>query len=66
LFVDEGFGGLDDDSLQDAIRVLQDLTVDNRMIGIISHVPLLKEAINQQLSVRIVDSEGSFAEWTML
>jgi exonuclease SbcC len=65
LFVDEGFGGLDDDSLQDAIRVLQDLTVDNRMIGIISHVPLLKEAINQQLSVRIVDSEGSFVEWNM-
>lgn len=66
LFVDEGFGGLDDDSLQDAIRVLQDLTADDRMIGIISHVPLLKQAINQQLAVRIVDAEGSFAEWVML
>ncbi|HHX19848.1 MAG TPA: SMC family ATPase [Clostridiaceae bacterium] len=63
LFIDEGFGGLDDDSLQDAIGVLKDLTVDDRLIGIISHVPMLKQAINQQLSVRI-DSEGSSVEWT--
>ncbi len=62
LFIDEGFGGLDEESLQDAIHVLQDLSVDNRLIGVISHVPMLKQAINQQLQVRI-DSEGSVASW---
>ncbi len=66
LFIDEGFGGLDDDSLQDAICVLQDLTVDDRLIGIISHVALLKQAINQQLAVSIVEAEGSSVEWVML
>ncbi|HHT45125.1 MAG TPA: SMC family ATPase, partial [Fastidiosipila sp.] len=66
LFIDEGFGGLDDDSLQDAIRVLENLTVDTRLIGIISHVALLKQAITQQLSVSIVETEGSSVEWVML
>ncbi len=66
LFIDEGFGGLDDDSLQDAISVLRDLTVDDRLIGIISHVALLKQAISQQLAVSIVEAEGSSAEWVML
>ncbi len=65
LFIDEGFGGLDEESLQDAIRVLQSLASDHRLIGIISHVPLLRQAIGQQLAVHI-DTEGSRASWITL
>jgi len=65
LFIDEGFGGLDEESLQDAIRVLQSLASDHRLIGIISHVPLLRQAIGQQLAVYI-DTEGSRASWITL
>ncbi|WP_447893946.1 AAA family ATPase [Vreelandella sp. GE22] len=49
LFIDEGFGSLDQDALDQAIEVLCDLQMSGRMIGIISHVSELKE----QMSVRI-------------
>jgi exonuclease SbcC len=49
LFIDEGFGSLDTESLDAAIRVLQDLQASGRMIGIISHVTELKE----QMALRI-------------
>lgn len=51
LFIDEGFGALDDESLQQAVNTLMDLSQDNRMIGIISHVSDLKEKIDQQIIV---------------
>jgi len=52
IFVDEGFGALDSESLSQAIAVLGDLTSGNRMVGIISHVSELKEHIDKQLVVK--------------
>jgi exonuclease SbcC len=51
LFVDEGFGSLDPESLDLAVNTLIDLQSSGRMIGIISHVPELKERINIRLDV---------------
>ena len=51
LFVDEGFGSLDDDALQHAIRVLSGLTDGNRLVAIISHVAELKQKIDKQVIV---------------
>lgn len=51
LFVDEGFGSLDQDSLDKAIQALQSIEGKNRMIGIISHVTELQERIGDQLQV---------------
>jgi DNA repair protein SbcC/Rad50 len=45
MFVDEGFGALDSDSLNYAIEILHTLTGGNRLVGIISHVSELKEHI---------------------
>ena len=52
LFIDEGFGSLDADSLELAIRTLIDLRDTGRMVGIISHVSELKEQINLRLDVK--------------
>lgn len=51
LFLDEGFGSLDSDSLDKAIRVLTGLSGAGRSIGIISHVAELKERIDRQIVV---------------
>ena len=51
MFVDEGFGSLDDESLQQAIRVLSELSEGNRLVGIISHVGELKNRIDNQIVV---------------
>ena len=51
MFVDEGFGSPDEDSLQQAIKVLAGLTEGNRLVGIISHVAELKEKIDKQIVV---------------
>ncbi len=51
LFVDEGFGSLDKESLDLSIQVLQRLTGKNRLIGIISHVELLKTMIKNKIIV---------------
>ena len=50
MFVDEGFGSLDSNSLQQALKVLNELTKGNRLIGIISHVEDLKK-IDRQIIV---------------
>ena len=50
MFVDEGFGSLDDSSLQQALKALNELTEGNRLIGIISHVAELKK-IDRQIIV---------------
>ena len=51
MFIDEGFGSLDSESLQLAIATLQDLTEGNRLVGIISHVEELKNKIDKQIVV---------------
>ena len=61
MFVDEGFGSLDDESLNQAMRALQNLTEGNRLVGIISHVTELKERIDKQIVVTKEKSGGSKA-----
>lgn len=51
MFVDEGFGSLDDESLNQAMKALKGLTEGNRLVGIISHVNELKERIDRQIIV---------------
>jgi len=62
MFVDEGFGSLDEESLQQAIRALTELTRGNRLVGIISHVAELKTKIDRQILVTKEKSGGSRAE----
>ena len=62
MFVDEGFGSLDEESLQQAIRALSGLTEGNRLVGIISHVAELKEKIDKQIVVTKDKSGGSRVE----
>ncbi len=59
MFVDEGFGSLDEDSLQQAINALAGLTQSNRLVGIISHVAELKNRIDRQIVVTKEKSGGS-------
>jgi exonuclease SbcC len=60
MFVDEGFGSLDEESLQQAIRALESLTDDShRLVGIISHVGELKRRIPRQIVVKRSRSGGS-------
>lgn len=61
MFVDEGFGSLDEESLVQALRVLSDLTEGNRLVGIISHVAELKEKIDRQIVVKKDQRDGSTA-----
>ncbi len=61
MFVDEGFGSLDEESLRLAMNTLGSLTEGNRLIGIISHVPTLKE-IDRQILVRKDKYGGSHVE----
>ncbi|MEC4725991.1 SMC family ATPase [Shewanella sp. D64] len=51
LFIDEGFGSLDQDSLDLAIRTLMDLQSAGRMIGVISHVSEMKEQIGTRIDI---------------
>ncbi|MDD2958435.1 MAG: SMC family ATPase [Lachnospiraceae bacterium] len=61
MFVDEGFGSLDEESLDQAIRALSELGGSNRLVGIISHVAELKERIDRQIVVTRERSGGSRA-----
>jgi exonuclease SbcC len=58
LFLDEGFGTLDEDTLDVALSALAGLNKEGKMIGIISHVSALKERINTQIEVRASSSSG--------
>ena len=51
MFIDEGFGSLDDAALEQAMRVLSRLSEGNKLVGIISHVASLKERIDKQINV---------------
>ena len=59
LFVDEGFGSLDEDALQQALMALDSLAQGNRLVGIISHVAELKERIEKQILVTKEKTGGS-------
>ena len=61
LFVDEGFGSLDPESLNQAYHTLAGLTEGNRLVGIISHVAELKERIDKQIVVTKEKCGGSNA-----
>ena len=62
LFLDEGFGSLDDESLEQAMRVLAGLTEGDRLVGIISHVGALKDRIDRQVVVHKARTGGSTVE----
>lgn len=59
MFVDEGFGSLDEESLSHAIKALSSLADGNRLVGIISHVNELKERIEKQIVVKKEKTGGS-------
>ena len=59
MFVDEGFGTLDSEALQKAFKALSGITEGNRLVGIISHVDLLKEKIDRQIVVKKERTGGS-------
>ena len=63
MFVDEGFGTLDDESLNNAIKVLNDLSEGNRLVGIISHVKELESRIDKKIVIT-KDVVGSHAKIT--
>ncbi len=62
MFIDEGFGSLDDRSRGEAIKVLQHMAEGSKMIGIISHVTELKQSIEDKLIIT-KDDQGSHARW---
>lgn len=61
MFIDEGFGTLDEESLEQAISTLHELTYGERLVGIISHVTELKSRIEKQIIVK-KGTKGSIAE----
>ena len=62
MFIDEGFGSLDEDSLTAAMKALFSLAEGDRLVGIISHVGELKQKIDKQIIVTKNKSGGSKAE----
>ena len=62
MFVDEGFGSLDDEARERAIQILKELAGERTLVGIISHVNELKEEVDWQLQVKKTE-KGSRAKW---
>jgi exonuclease SbcC len=60
LFLDEGFGTLDEETLETALATLAGLRQDGKMIGVISHVGALKERINTKITVQPIREGRSF------
>ena len=52
LFIDEGFGSLDSESLNQALNILYDLSGNHKLIGVISHVSELKTRIDNKILVK--------------
>ncbi|VFQ43890.1 AAA family ATPase [Desulfoluna butyratoxydans] len=62
LFIDEGFGSLDSDTLDTALAALENLRLSSRTIGVISHVELLKNRLGTQIEVtRTADGHATLA-----
>lgn len=59
MFVDEGFGSLDSEALQQALAALVGVSGGSRIVGIISHVAELKDRIDRQIIVTKDRSGGS-------
>ena len=64
MFVDEGFGSLDDAARERAIQILKELAGEKGLVGIISHVNELKEQIDWKLKVTKND-DGSSTSWVL-
>lgn len=62
MFVDEGFGSLDEEALSQAMKALVSLTQGSRLVGIISHVGELKSRIDRQIVVTKAPTGGSSAK----
>ena len=62
MFIDEGFGSLDDHARDQAVRVLKEMDGGTKLIGIISHVTELRQEIEDQLQV-VKDDNGSHVRW---
>jgi exonuclease SbcC len=62
LFIDEGFGSLDGDTLDIAMRTLDELRQGGRTVGVISHVEAMQEQIPAQLTVRATPEGPSVVE----
>ncbi len=62
MFIDEGFGSLSDEIRDKAVNVLTELSDDNRLIGIISHVTELKHQVDTKLIIE-KDDKGSHHRW---
>ena len=59
MFIDEGFGSLDEESLSQAMKALTSLSNQNRLVGIISHVGELKLKIDKQIIITKDKDGGS-------
>ncbi|KZR59429.1 AAA family ATPase [Pseudobacillus badius] len=64
MFIDEGFGTLDPESLDQAIEALMEIQDSGRLVGVISHVPELKERIDARLEVMSTQS-GSYTQFQL-
>lgn len=62
VFIDEGFGTLDSETLELAMKVLTELQAGGRIVGVISHVPELRDQIARRLHVR-KSPQGSDVRW---
>ena len=64
MFIDEGFGSLDEEARQRAIGILNEMAGDTKLVGIISHVTELKEQMDRKLVISKSD-KGSHARWVL-
>jgi exonuclease SbcC len=62
MFIDEGFGSLSEETRNQAIKILNELSGDSRLVGIISHVSELKEQVETQLVITKTE-KGSKHQW---
>ena len=64
MFIDEGFGSLDEEARDRAISILNELAGESRLVGIISHVTELKEQIDRKLVIS-KNKKGSHVKWVL-
>ena len=62
FFLDEGFGSLDRDSMQEVFNTLKSLRKENRIVGVISHVEEMQQEIDRYLKVTFDSERGSQVE----